>query len=283
MDEADYQIHPMTEEELALGIQWAADEGWNPGLHDAGSFYAADPSGFFLGRLGDEPVGCISAVRYGGSFGFLGFYIVRPDFRGRGLGWQLWQRAMAHVAGRNVGLDGVLEQQANYRKSGYQLAYRNVRYEGRGTGMGVAADGIVPLDTLPFATVEAYDRELFPETRTDFLRAWLSQPQSRGLASVRDGRLVGFGVIRPCRVGFKIGPLLADDSAVAEALFQALSGGVPATEPVVVDVPEPNAEATALAHRHEMKPVFETARMYTQAAPNLPLARLFGVTTFELG
>jgi len=29
--------------------------------------------------------------------------------------------------------------------------------------------------------------------------------------------------------------------------------------------------------------VFETARMYTGAAPQLPLRRLFGVTTFELG
>jgi len=32
-----------------------------------------------------------------------------------------------------------------------------------------------------------------------------------------------------------------------------------------------------------MKPVFETARMYTGCAPALPLARAFGVTSFELG
>jgi len=32
-----------------------------------------------------------------------------------------------------------------------------------------------------------------------------------------------------------------------------------------------------------MHPVFETARMYTGAIPELPMDRLFGVTSFELG
>ncbi len=52
---------------------------------------------------------------------------------------------------------------------------------------------------------------------------------------------------------------------------------------IYLDVPAPNAAAIRLAERHGMKPVFETARMYTGAAPDLPLARLFGVTSFELG
>jgi hypothetical protein len=60
----------MTRAEIDLGIDWAAAEGWNPGLHDAESFYAADPGGFLVGLLDNEPVGMISAVKYGHSFGF---------------------------------------------------------------------------------------------------------------------------------------------------------------------------------------------------------------------
>jgi len=44
-----------------------------------------------------------------------------------------------------------------------------------------------------------------------------------------------------------------------------------------------NRDAVALAEKHKMKLVFETARMYTGIFPDLPLNRLFGVTTFELG
>jgi ribosomal protein S18 acetylase RimI-like enzyme len=124
-------IRPMDRAGLALGIEWAAAEGWNPGLHDADAFHAADPGGFLLGTLGDEPVGMIAAVRHGTDFGFVGFYIVRPGFRGRGLGLALWRAGMARLEGRAVGLDGVVAQQANYRKSGFATLHANARYEGR--------------------------------------------------------------------------------------------------------------------------------------------------------
>ncbi len=68
-------VRRMAESELNLGIEWAAAEGWNPGLHDAECFYAADPEGFFLGEFaGGEPIGCVSAVAYDRNYGFLGFY-----------------------------------------------------------------------------------------------------------------------------------------------------------------------------------------------------------------
>ena len=70
--------------ELLAAIDWAAAEGWNPGLYDADSFYAADPCGFFMAELNGEPAGCISAVAYDDSFGFMGFYIVRKDLRKQG-------------------------------------------------------------------------------------------------------------------------------------------------------------------------------------------------------
>lgn len=99
-------IRSMAAHELAWVLDQAADEGWNPGLEDAVAFHAADPGGFLLGQVDGEPVGCISAVCYGPGFGFLGFYIVRPAFRGRGHGLALWRAAMARLGARTVGLDG---------------------------------------------------------------------------------------------------------------------------------------------------------------------------------
>jgi hypothetical protein len=48
-------------------------------------------------------------------------------------------------------------------------------------------------------------------------------------------------------------------------------------------VPEPNREALALAEKYRMRPTFHAARMYRGTPPSLPLERIFGVTTFELG
>ncbi|MGZ4981767.1 MAG: GNAT family N-acetyltransferase, partial [Methylobacter sp.] len=80
MQKNSYTIRTMTRQEINIAVDWATEEGWNPGLHDADCFYAADPSGFLVGLLDDEPIATISVVKYGDSFGFLGFYIVKPEY-----------------------------------------------------------------------------------------------------------------------------------------------------------------------------------------------------------
>jgi hypothetical protein len=278
-----YTCRTMAREEVALAIEWAAQEGWNPGLNDARTFPAADPQGFFVGVLEGRPVATLSVVKYGGGFAFLGLYIVHPDFRGRGLGWTLWQHGMASAGGRQIGLDGVVAQQANYRRSGFELAWRNVRHEGIGGIVAASDPRCVELGTLPFETVRAYDQAFFPGERGAFLQAWLAQPGAAAFGWVEGGRLHGYGLMRPCRRGWKIGPLFADSEAIADALYGALAGRAAAGEPVFLDIPEPNAGAVALTRRHGMRMVFETARMYTGRPPALPLKRTYGVTTFELG
>jgi hypothetical protein len=179
-----------------------------------------------------------------------------------------------------VGLDGVPAQQANYQKSGFRLAYRNIRFGGAapdGTAGGLHAARDVPFDRLA-----ALDARVFPAPRAGFLASWIAQPDSRALVAIDGGQLAGFGVRRRCRNGHKIGPLYADTRATAERLLLGLSEGI-AGEPLFLDVPEANAEAVALAQSFGMAPAFETARMYTGAAPALDLARLYGVCSFELG
>ncbi|WP_445396809.1 GNAT family N-acetyltransferase [Zobellella sp. An-6] len=283
MAEPHYQIRPMRRQEAGLAVEWAAREGWNPGLHDMDSFYQADPEGFLLGLLDGEPIACISVVKYGDDFGFLGFYIVVPPFRGQGYGLRLWQAGMARLAGRNVGLDGVVAQQDNYRKSGFVLACQNVRYEGRVAGGLSEPEGMVAFPAMPFEAFAAYDRDFFPAERGRFLRAWLAQSGSVALGIRRGQRLAGYGVIRPCRSGYKVGPLFADDAVQADRLLQALLAKATPGAPFYLDVPSVNAAAVALAERRGMQAVFNTARMYTGRPPELAVARMFGITSFELG
>ena len=276
------RIRPMRPDEISIAVNWAAAEGWNPGLADDACFAAADPQGFFIGEFEGEPAATVSCVNYGASFAFLGFYIVREDLRGRGFGLRIWNAAIAHAGPRVIGLDGVVAQQQNYRKSGFELAHANIRYGGIVAPPDAPQAGVIALSEVPFATVEAYDATVFPASRTAFLRAWIGAPGHVGRALVRDGRLAGWGVIRPCRKGRKIGPLVADDRAAAEAVLSALLAGAGGGE-IFLDVPSINRDAVALAQDLGLAPVFETARMYTGAIPPLRLERIFGVTTFELG
>lgn len=277
-------IRRMDAADMRLAIDWAAAEGWNPGRNDAECFYAADPRGFFMGEVDGRAVGCISAVAYGDSFGFIGLFLVQREFRGHEIGPRLGHEAMSYLSGRNIGQDGVLAKVPIYGKLGFHLAYSNARYKGVGIAGKPAAGGrIVDLATVPFEALAAFDRRYFPAPRDAFLRAWIAQPGARVLAALGPrGDISGYGVLRPCRVGFKIGPLFADDAATAEALFLDLAstaGGAP----VFLDIPEPNPSAVDLVTRYRMEKVFATARMYTAGAPELDVNGIFGVTSFELG
>jgi GNAT superfamily N-acetyltransferase len=278
----ELRIRVMRPKEIANAIDWAAAEGWNPGLADAECFRTVDPEGFLIAELDGTPAATISCVNYDDRFAFLGFYIVRGDLRGRGYGLRVWNAAIAHAGARTIGLDGVVAQQDNYRKSGFQLAYSNIRYGGSIGSLATPPADIVPLTDVPFATVEADDARVFPAPRTAFLRAWITARGHIGRALVRDGKLAAWGVIRPCRRGHKIGPLIADDRAAAEAVLAALVAAAGADE-LFLDVPSVNRDALALAQSHGLAPAFETARMYTGAIRPLLLERVFGVTTFELG
>jgi GNAT superfamily N-acetyltransferase len=280
MNADDVQVRPMRPDEVALAVDWAAVEGWNPGFADAACFAAVDPAGFLVGEHQGRPAATISVVNYDDSFAFLGFYIVRPDLRGRGFGLRLWQAGIAHAGTRTIGLDGVVAQQGNYRKSGFALAYNNVRYGGVPAGLAPAA-ATVRLAEVPFRLIARDDTRVFPASRAAFLRAWISAPGHAGRALIHDGVLAAWGVIRPCRRGRKIGPLVASSRAVAETILAALIGDD--RNEVFLDVPQVNGEAVALARAAGLSPVFETARMYSGPIRPVAVERIFGVTTFELG
>lgn len=279
----NYIIRNMSRQELDIAVDWAADAGWNPGLHDADCFYATDPNGFFMGLLNDKVIAVGSAVCYDEQFAFCGFYIVSPDYRGQGYGLALTKARLAYVGNRNAGIDGVTNMLDKYARLGYRIAHNNARYAVSGLSATVHINAsIKPIDEGLLPALAAYDRLHFPAPRPVFLKAWVTQPQSQALAWVEEGKIKGYGVIRACREGFKIGPLFADTPAIADELFQALSchaqGGS-----IYLDIPENNLDAKTLTSRYQMDKVFETARMYLKGVPELKQHQIFGITTFELG
>jgi len=193
------------------------------------------------------------------------------------------RRARAHdsVRRRIVGLDGVLAQQRSYERRGFVLAYRNVRW--RTIGGGEPSTALVPLSSVPFEQLLAYDAGVFGADRERFLRAWIDRQDGHALAYMREGALAGYGVLRPCQVGAKVGPLFADDAEAAEQLLAGLTAGAGEGTEVFVDMPTANPRTQRLCAGREMEPTFETVRMYLNGRPSEDVQRVYGVTTFEFG
>jgi GNAT superfamily N-acetyltransferase len=282
------EIHQMQLPDVQLALDWALSEGWNPGINDARAFYAADRTGFFIGKLNEKPVGCVSIVCYDATFAFIGLYIVKPEYRGQGYGTQIWQSAWQKMTERldlnrcSVGLDGVVEREKTYRNIGFIPAYRHIRHVCEPNNSDVVPESVVPLSTIPFSEIVRYDSQLFPASRPQFLEHWINVPNGYAYGAIESGRLKGYGVIRPCYKGLKIGPLFADSPEIAECLFQALTTHA-AKQAVFIDIPDINPAISKFTQRYQLQPVFTCVRMYCYQTPTIDINRVFGATTLELG
>ncbi len=276
-----------TRTEFDTAIAWAAAEGWNPGLHDADLFWATDPHGFVCAERDGEMIATGSIVAYEKAFGFMGFFIVRPDCRGQGIGRDFWvwrrdqlrQRLRPDAA---IGMDGVFDMQPFYARGGFTFSHRNLRMAGTGRKANQLDPALIDLATLPLTDIAAYDLRHFGVPRPAFLQHWIRPEGGLALGFVTHHALRGIGVVRPCQEGYKIGPLFADNAEVADALFIALAERADGC-PIYLDTPENNPAALELARRHGLTEVFGCARMYHGPAPVLPWQNIYGVTTFELG
>ena len=274
--------------EVATLGEWAASEGWNPGLGDLEVAWGLQPDAFLSLRNGDELVGAGTIFDHGGGYGFMGLFIVTPAFRGKGLGEQLWnvrRDLLRERLGPNgiIGMDGVLALEGFYARGGFIEADRDIRMEGSLPSMrrhGTTEVSILALDDL--GAMVGAEAGTFPVDRTAFLRAWIDRPGVLMGGVTSNGHLSSFVVARPCRQGFKIGPFVASSPLEARSLVAWL-GDVLDGERVQWDIPSMNDDAMGLARDLTLTPSFACARMYLGQAPATDVGRLYGVTSFEFG
>ncbi len=287
LPEAD-MIRLMNAQEVQKLVAWAGEEGWNPGINDAQCFWNLDPEGFLAIAKNDKVIGGGAIIRHGDGFGFMGLFIVNNAHRGKGLGTTLWfarrDRLLSRLKdGGTIGLDGVDAMVPFYEKGGFTPFTRHRRFQLTQSASGlIRSERIVDVASVSLAMLADYDSQCFPVRREQFLVEWTKQNNAVSLAFVKNERLLGFGVMRPCLIGWKIGPLFADSIEVADALFQSCqlaSKGMP----IFLDVPENNRTAIALCEKYRMQEVFGCVRMYYGPAPLLDHRRIFGITTLEVG
>ncbi|CEG58565.1 GNAT family N-acetyltransferase [Legionella fallonii] len=279
----DYHIERMSQDEVNLAVQWAAKEGWNPGINDAVCFYQTDPQGFFAGKLNGKIIAVGSAIIYDEHFAFCGFYIVDKAYRGQGYGLELTRARLSYIGQRNAGIDGVMNMLDKYARLGYRFAHNNARYTlDNLPEQKVSDDQVIAIDQISFAQLCDYDRLHFPAPRPQFLKCWLQQQHSLALSYVQEGHVKGYGLIRTCQQGFKIGPLFADTPEIANTLFYKLAQYAKG-QVIFLDIPENNSFAVELTQRYQMEKIFATARMYLKGEPQIKQEHIYGITSFELG
>jgi GNAT superfamily N-acetyltransferase len=286
------EIRPITSEELALVTTWAEAEGWNPGKHDAESYYVSDPNGFFVFLVDDKPVASMAAVRYSSTFSFIGYLIVSPEYRWKGYAIKIWQAAMNYLQDcHSIGLYAVLRKVTCYKKFGFNRCHSIRRLQ------KVIYHQDFPkkiLSTRLNKTCDVndlleYDRSVFEGCRKNFLGAILRMPDTYcSIIRNSEGIINGYGIARPCQRGYRIGPLYAMIQDDAQLIVQHLAIQLPEKEMLILDIPESNRNFLEFKTNLMMEHIkhCDTEAMFKNEMPDkmrLTQDQCYAVASLEVG
>lgn len=282
----DLSFQKLDKTGLKTLVDWARKEGWNPGKYDYDVFWETDPDGFYGFYNQNKLIAGGAIVSYNAEYGFMGLFIVHPEHRMHGIGKKLWYLRRDFLlnrlqSGATVGMDGVVDMQPFYQKGGFEIAFKDERYECVGRTCEVD-NRVSETQQSDFSDIFKYDTNCFGVKRKTFLSGWLNIPNSKTFKYIENGVIKGYTVIRKADVGYKIGPLFANAEHIAEELYKAcLNSAV--GEQIYMDVPHINSNALRLVEKYKAVGVFECARMYHGPIPEVNMENIYGITSLELG
>lgn len=224
--------------------QWCIDEGWNIGIYDSEIYYKIDPVGHYIART-DETVASLSLIKHHSTFFTLGPFIVHKSYRGQGVGEALWNVAMARMIKESpdahIALYAVSEQVERYKKADFVpvLTIQRWYIDSNQSISPSVCDQCTTITNKLIHSVGLYYQNHYVNNRDLLFNELLLKPETNGLVFMDDNVIKGFGFIRRCIRGFRIGALVADTPEIAQTLIAGLLVFAQSA-PVFIDVPSSN-------------------------------------------
>jgi ribosomal protein S18 acetylase RimI-like enzyme len=246
--------------DLDFAVAQSEREGWTTSRVWFESLLAHDPDGCFIAEAGGEPVGLATTTRFAVT-GWIGNLIVVPAHRRGGLGSRLFARCLEtlRAAGAaTVRLEADPPGVNIYRRFGFVDEFTSLRFRRGGGGAGVPAR-VASLGAAALPEIARCDLPAFGDDRSRFLGLLLERADAAFGVPAADG-LAGYALVIPTLGGVHVGPLVADELAVAADLLAACLAAA-AGRAVTVDVPEPNREGGTLVRAHDFEQTAPCLRM----------------------
>ena len=293
----NFTIRNIANYELNRVTDWAKLEGFAPGFDDISIYKSTDKQGVWVGCLNNDPIGSIACVKYNSSYGFIGLFIVKKEYRNQGFGVGLWKHALKYLSDIDcIGLEAAPNRVNDYEQWGFKKSSTTYRWKLFGCNSLPKYNfykdfqpdlKVVPGDQISSEAVLIYDSQREPSPRPHFLNDWLKNSFGQVKAIIdKNGMCHGFGRIRPCilqnnKTGWRIGPLLADTPPLAELLIRELAESL--DHEILLDCPGLNPYSNYLLSNLGFQEISKTYRMYKGIQPPTPMNQVYGLACLELG
>ena len=194
-------------------------------------FLALQPDGWVVAEHGGQVVGTGGCIAYpDGGFGWIGLVATDPLFQGRGVGRTVAQHLVERLAAHGCApaLDGSAMGAPLYEQMGFSdhgdvhaLVAPAENAASNANDRGDREDRFDAINSAQLADIRAFDHERFGADRSRLLAHVLRAFPNRGrIARDADGHVRGFAFSQEDLIG----PVVADEPVVAEALVRASLG-----------------------------------------------------------
>jgi predicted N-acetyltransferase YhbS len=241
-------IRLLFESDIPAAMKLKEAAGWNQTEADWRRLIRLEPEGCFAAIENDRLVGTTTTTTYGDELAWIGMVLVDPQQRRRGIATKLIETALAHLDGKVavVKLDATAEGEPVYEKFGFRTESLVQRWRGSIKSQPIAREEMV----IDLNALLALDRRAFGADRSQLIRHLVVDSRmSPVLVKDENGSLSGYALARAGTKAGYIGPVVADDTAHVENLFERVVGELSGSNVYIDFNTECGVSANVLADR----------------------------------
>jgi len=217
----------MTNTDIPAGLWLSELAGWNQTAADWNRFLGASPKGCFVAELDGRVRGTTTTISFENRFAWVAMVLVDAQYRGRGVGTRLLERAIAYLDDLKVPtikLDATPQGLPIYQKLGFVAEYEIARWIlRRSSAEAINAPGTPSKDSLTQESWESIckaDRELFGADRSLLLKSFQDEAPDLTTAIWNAGALAGYSFARHGYFADHFGPAMARDAGTTSKLLE---------------------------------------------------------------
>jgi GNAT superfamily N-acetyltransferase len=258
------QLRVMTALDIPGGVRLNTIVGWNQTEADWVRFLDGSPTGCFVMDNNGKIVGTAATISYQGRFAWIGMVLVDPDYRNRGIGSTLLQRAVAVLDDGGIPtlkLDATPAGKPLYEKMGFVTEYEITRWILKRSVLEHSVTTTSAVSAEVLAQIFEYDRELFGADRKALLASLSERAPGLTLVVQTRSQLQGYAFGRHGLFADHLGPWMARDRETARTLLTDFLQRS-SRETIIVDALKSNPVAGGLAREHGFSPARLLTRMY---------------------
>src|SRR2546429_1081530 len=202
------RIRRLEERDIDAAIALTDLEAWGYTREDFRRLLALSPEGCFVAERDERVVGVLMTTTYDG-LSFLGAVIVVPELRGKGVGKEMMEAALAHLGKtgvRTVRLNAYLNAIQFYERLGSQREYEVIRWHGPAGAGGERVRGVRPVRPADLTGLAQMDARYFGANRQILFARLAEEFFSTFLVAERGGPISGFIAGNPSGDAWEVGP-----------------------------------------------------------------------------